>query len=145
MGARLLAALLLCGAGALSAAAEPSAAEAGKSVHTDLYSVEDGNRVDPRTLNGWKTWRALACDRCHGAAQEGLVGPPLVESLKVLTKEQFHTTVMNGRLEKGMPNFSTSKMMQDNWEGLYAYLKGRSDGNIAPGHLYPIDGAAPAK
>jgi mono/diheme cytochrome c family protein len=144
-GARLLAALLLCGAGALSAAAESPAAEAGKSVHTDLYSVEDGNRVDPRTLNGWKTWRALACDRCHGAAQEGLVGPALVESLKVLTKEQFHTTVMNGRLEKGMPNFSTSKMMQDNWEGLYAYLKGRSDGNIAPGHLYPIDGAAPAK
>jgi hypothetical protein len=30
------------------------------------------------------------------------------------------------------------KMVTDNWENLYAYLKGRSDGNIAPGHLYPI-------
>ena len=137
--------LVLLGAGTLSLAAEPAVTDAGKSVHTDLYTVEDGSKVDPKTLNGWKTWRALACDRCHGAAQEGLVGPSLVESLKVLSKDQFHTTVMNGRLEKGMPSFSTSKMMQDNWEGLYAYLKGRSDGNIAPGHLYPIDGATPAK
>jgi len=145
MGARLAAALVLCCAGAPCAAAEPPAAAAGKSVHTDLYTVEDGNKVDPKTLNGWKTWRALACDRCHGAAQEGLVGPALVESLKVLSEEQFHTTVMNGRLEKGMPSFSTSQMMQDNWQGLYAYLKGRADGNIAAGHLYPIDAAAPAK
>ena len=73
------------------------------------------------------------------------MGPSLVKSLKVLSKEQFHTTVMNGRLEKGMPSFSASQMMQANWEDLYAYLKGRSDGNIDPGHLYPIDGSPPAK
>ena len=106
---------------------------------TNLYTVKDGNKVDPKTLNGWKTWRALACERCHGAEQEGLVGPSLVESLKVLSKEDFHTTIMNGRPEKGMPNFGASKMVQDNWEGLYAYLKGRSDGQIQPGHLYPIE------
>jgi hypothetical protein len=46
---------------------------------------------------------------------------------------------MNGRVEKGMPNFSGSKMVQDNWENLYAYLKGRSEGDIKPGHLYPIE------
>jgi hypothetical protein len=28
-------------------------------------------------------------------------------------------------------------MIQKNWESLYAYLKGRSDGNIKPGRLYP--------
>jgi len=28
--------------------------------------------------------------------------------------------------------------MRQNREGLYAYLKGRSDGQIPPGHLYPI-------
>jgi hypothetical protein len=28
--------------------------------------------------------------------------------------------------------------MQKNWEGLYAYLKGRSDGKIKPGHLHPL-------
>ena len=103
------------------------------------YQVKDGNKVDAKTLMGWKTWRALACERCHGANQEGLVGPPLVESLKKLTKEEFHTTIMNGRLDKGMPPFNASKMVNDNWEGLYAYLKGRSDGQIQPGHLYPIE------
>jgi len=110
----------------------------GKNATTPLYTVKDGNQVDPKTLMGWKTWRAMACERCHGASQEGLVGPALVNSLKVLTKDQFHTTVTQGRLEKGMPNFGGVKMVTDNWENLYAYLKGRSDGNIAPGHLYPI-------
>jgi Cytochrome C oxidase, cbb3-type, subunit III len=118
----------------------PPAVPGGKSVKTDLYTVKDGNQVDPKTLMGWKTWRAMACERCHGASQEGLVGPALVNSLKVLTKEQFHTTITQGRVEKGMPNFGGVKMVTDNWENLYAYLKGRSDGNIAAGHLYPIQG-----
>jgi mono/diheme cytochrome c family protein len=103
-----------------------------------LYTVEDGTKVDPKTLDGWKTWRALACERCHGAEQEGGVGPSLVNSLKTLSKEDFHTTVINGRIDKGMPPWGASEMMQKNWEGLYAYLKGRSDGKIKPGHLYPI-------
>jgi mono/diheme cytochrome c family protein len=104
-----------------------------------LYTVKDGNKVDAKTLAGWKTWRALACERCHGAAQEGLVGPALVESLRRLTKDEFRTTIMNGRIEKGMPPFSSSKMVTENWEGLYAYLKGRSDGRIQPGRLEPLE------
>jgi mono/diheme cytochrome c family protein len=106
-----------------------------------LYTVVDGNKVDAMTLQGWKTWRALACERCHGAQQEGLVGPSLVEGLKQLTKDEFHTTVIFGRPEKGMPPFGGSKLVTENWEGLYAYLKGRSDGQIKPGHLYPLDTA----
>ena len=116
----------------------PPVVPGGKSVTTALYTVKDGNQVDPKTLAGWKTWRAMACERCHGASQEGLVGPALVNSLKVLTKDQFHTTITQGRLEKGMPNFGGVKLVNDTWEDLYAYLKGRSDGNIAAGHLYPI-------
>lgn len=104
-----------------------------------LYKVQDGTKVDAKTLMGWKTWRALACERCHGAEQEGLVGPALVESMKKLSKEDFHTTIMNGRIEKGMPPFNTSAMVTANWEGLYAYLKGRSDGKIKPGRLTGID------
>jgi mono/diheme cytochrome c family protein len=116
------------------------------SLHADeakLYEVKDGNKVDAKTLMGWKTWRALACERCHGAAQEGLVGPPLVERMKVLTKEDFHTVMMNGRPDKGMPPFNASDMVMKNWEGLYAYLKGRSDGQIQPGRLSPLE--QPAK
>ncbi len=104
-----------------------------------IYTVEgDGTQVDAQTLAGWKTWRALACERCHGAEQEGMVGPSLIASLKVLSKEDFHSTIMNGRIEKGMPPFNGSAMMQKNWEGLYAYLKGRSDGKIKPGRLTEI-------
>jgi mono/diheme cytochrome c family protein len=102
------------------------------------YKVADGNKVDAQTLSGWKTWRALACERCHGAAQEGMVGPSLVNSLKVLTKDQFKQTVLHGRIEKGMPNFDGSKMVVENIDNLYAYLKGRSDGAIQPGRLTEI-------
>src|SRR6059058_510235 len=84
------------------------------------YKVESGSKVDTQTLNGWRTWRALACERCHGAAQEGLVGPSLVNSLKVLTKDQFKQTVLHGRIEKGMPNFDGSKMVVENIDNLYA-------------------------
>ena len=116
-----------------------SSASVADNASTDLYQVQDGTKVDQKTLMGWKTWRALACERCHGAQQEGLVGPSLIDSLKALSKEDFHTTIMKGRPEKGLPNFDTSQMVNQNWEGLYAYLKGRSDGKIEPGHLYPID------
>jgi mono/diheme cytochrome c family protein len=103
-----------------------------------LYQVQGGTKVDQKTLDGWKTWRALACERCHGAEQEGLVGPPLVQSMKALSKEDFHKVIMEGRIDKGMPPFNTSEMVNKNWEGLYAYLKGRADGQIQPGRLTAI-------
>src|SRR5262247_831792 len=78
------------------------------------YKVVDGNKVDKMTLEGWKTWRALACERCHGARQEGMVGPSLIESLKTLSKADFKQTVLKGRIEKGMPNFDGSKMVNEN-------------------------------
>ena len=58
------------------------------------------------------------------------MGPSLIESLKTLSKEDFVKTVRDGRLDKGMVSFSSSKMVMDNIDNLYAYLKGRSDGNI---------------
>lgn len=103
-----------------------------------LYKVVDGNHVDPQTLKGFQTWRAAACDRCHGPNQEGLVGPSLVSSLKTLTKAEFVTTVTNGRLEKGMPSFSTNTQVTSNIDNLYAYLKGRSDGAITKSRVEPI-------
>ena len=95
-----------------------------------LYAVKDGYKVDANTMNGFRAWRAGACDRCHGANQEGLVGPSLLDSMKTLSKEDFVKTVRDGRLEKGMVSFSSSKMVMDNIDNLYAYLKGRSDGAI---------------
>jgi len=97
---------------------------------SSVYTVTDGYKVDANTMNGFRTWRAAACDRCHGANQEGLVGPSLLESLKTLSKEDFVKTVRDGRLEKGMVSFASSKTVMDNIDALYAYLKGRSDGVI---------------
>lgn len=102
------------------------------------YKVSGGTQVDAHTLSGWRTWRALACERCHGAAQEGMVGPSLVNSLKVLSKDQFKEVVLKGRIDKGMPNFDGSKMVVENIDNLYGYLKGRSDGAIEPGRLQEI-------
>ncbi len=103
-----------------------------------LYKVVDGYHVDADTLKGFRTWRAAACDRCHGANQEGLVGPSLVTSLKTLSKADFIKTVTNGRLEKGMPSFGADKNLTSNIDNLYAYLKGRSDGAITKSHVEPI-------
>ena len=103
-----------------------------------LYKVVDGYKVDTETMKGFRTWRAAACDRCHGANQEGLVGPSLVNSLKTLTKEEFVTTVTKGRLEKGMQSFGNSPQVMDNMDQLYAYLKGRSDGEITRAKVEPI-------
>ena len=109
--------VVLCFAGAVHAQDKP-------------YTVVDGYKVDAETMKGFRAWRSAACDRCHGANQEGLVGPSLVSSLKVLTKAEFVTTVTNGRLEKGMQSFGNSPVVMDNINQLYAYLKGRSDGAI---------------
>lgn len=94
------------------------------------YTVQDGYKVDAETMKGFRAWRAAACDRCHGANQEGMVGPSLVASLKTLSKEEFIKTVTNGRLEKGMQSFGNSPVVMNNINELYAYLKGRSDGAI---------------
>lgn len=123
----VLAAVLLLAGGTVSAADEP------------VYKVMEGNKVDGDTLRGWRTWRAMACERCHGANQEGALGPSLLQSLKVLSKDEFKNVVLKGRIEKGMPNFDGSKQVVDNIDNLYAYLKGRSDGKIKPGRVKSIE------
>lgn len=104
-----------------------------------LYVVKDG-KVDAATEKGFKVWRAAACERCHGNNQQGLVGPSLIASLKDLTYEEFITVLIKGRAAKGMPGHPhlekvdkvTGKRKVDL---LYAYLKGRSDGQVPKGRV----------
>ena len=105
---------------------------------TPLYTVVDGDKVDAKTFAGWKTWRAMACERCHGAKQEGLVGPSLIDSMKKLSKDEFKKTVLEGRPGTAMAPFNEAKTVVDNIDNLYAFLKGRSDGAIQPGRLQLI-------
>ena len=116
-------------------AADAKAATAPAATGAAPYKVVDGYKVDPETLKGFRTWRAAACDRCHGANQEGMVGPSLINSLKTLSKNDFVATVTKGRLEKGMPSFGENPNVAPNLDQLYAYLKGRSDGAITKAHV----------
>jgi mono/diheme cytochrome c family protein len=144
MKSRSAAVIFLAAAGIVLSACQPSS-ETPKTQQAPvvkkeepLYAVLDGDKVDAKTLEGWHTWRAMACERCHGAKQEGLTSPALVDSLKRLTKEEFKKAVLEGRPEKGMPNYNTTKLVVDNIDNLYAYLKGRSDNAIQAGRLKPL-------
>ena len=129
---------------ALALAAAVFAADRNAAAASTPYKVVDGYKVDDFTMTGFRTWRAAACDRCHGANQEGLVGPSLVESLKTLSKEDFVKTLTEGRLEKGMPSWSTNQQVMGNIDALYAYLKGRSDGAITKARVEPMTASAAA-
>jgi len=125
-------------AGVAATAQDKSAAAAAAPSGATPYKVIDGNKVDAFTMEGFRTWRAAACDRCHGANQEGMVGPSLIDSLKTISKADFVKTLTDGRLEKGMPSWSANKQVMDNMDALYAYLKGRSDGAITKAKVEPM-------
>jgi mono/diheme cytochrome c family protein len=132
MQIRNLTALALLAACAASSFAQQPAAP-------QLYKVVDGYKVDENTMKGFRAWRAAACDRCHGANQEGLVGPSLLVSMKTLSKDDFVKTVRDGRLEKGMQSFGNSPQVMQNMDQLYAYLKGRADGAIKRAKVEPLE------
>ncbi len=145
-GAAPTAAASAASAAASAASAAASAASAAASAASTAapaaggkpYTVVDGTKVDAFTMDGFRTWRAAACDRCHGPNQEGLVGPSLIDSLKVLSKDDFKKVVHDGRLDRGMPAFSESQTVVDKLDNLYAYLKGRSDGAITSARVQQI-------
>ena len=128
MKSRLILAVALPAAFLVSSAAaqQPNAPGDAKPYGT----VVDGTKVSAPVMEGFRVWRASACDRCHGANQEGLVGPSLITNLKTLSKDDFRKVIIEGRLDKGMPSWKESKGVMDHLDDLYAYLKGRSDGAI---------------
>lgn len=119
--------------------AVPATALSDSNSGKPLYTVKDGYKVDQDTMQGFRTWRAAACDRCHGPNQEGMVGPSLIEGLKVLSADEFKATVLNGRLDKGMPSFGENVKVSEHIDQLYAYLKGRSDGAITRAKVQPME------
>lgn len=109
------------------------AADAGKADAGGApYKVsEDGKKVDENTYKGYSAYTSV-CVSCHGRDAAGGMGggANLVEGLKKLSKEDFKETVMNGRPGTLMAGFKTVPAVADNIDGVYAYLKGRSDGKI---------------
>jgi mono/diheme cytochrome c family protein len=97
------------------------------------YKVE-GNKVDSATFKGYQTYKRQRCETCHGQTGEGSAAfPNLLTALKTKSKEEFTTIVLEGK--NAMPAHKNNKAVADNIDGLYAYLKGRSDGAIPAGEL----------
>jgi len=95
------------------------------------YTVTDGNRLDADSYSGFKLYRNW-CARCHGTYGQGMVGPNLADSLKVISKEEFFNTVENGKSGSigSMPAWKANPKVMKGRDKLYSYLKARSDGAI---------------
>ena len=95
------------------------------------YQVTNGHELDAETYQGFKLYRNW-CARCHGTYGQGMVGPNLADSLNVITKDEFFTTVANGKTGTigSMPAWSANPQVMAGREQLYNYLKARADGAI---------------
>ncbi|MBE0439395.1 MAG: c-type cytochrome [Gammaproteobacteria bacterium] len=95
------------------------------------YTVTNGNELDASSFNGFKLYRNW-CARCHGTYGQGMVGPNLADSLKVISKDQFFHTVAEGKTGTigSMPAWKANTQVMEGRDHLYAYLKARSDGAI---------------
>jgi len=98
---------------------------------SELYSVVDGVKLDEQSYAGFKLFRNW-CARCHGTYGQGMVGPNLADSLKIISKQQFYDTVENGKAGRigNMPSWNANVQVMENMDQIYAYLKARSDGAI---------------
>ncbi len=134
---RWIALAALSAVSGVAAQQQPPAKASGPAGDKPYGTVIDGNKVNANVMEGFRTWRAAACDRCHGANQEGVVGPSLLESIKALSKDDFKKVITEGRVDKGMPSWKESQNVMDHMDSLYAYLKGRSDGVINKAKVEP--------
>jgi mono/diheme cytochrome c family protein len=93
------------------------------------YTVSNGNELDAHSYAGFKLFRNW-CARCHGTYGQGLAGPNLADSLKVISKDEFMTTVENGKTGTigSMPAWKSNDTVMTGREQIYSYLKARSDG-----------------
>jgi mono/diheme cytochrome c family protein len=135
----IIAAIVAAGFGAVSARATD--ADAGAKP----YKVVGGNKVDMNTYKGYLYYGDL-CMRCHGPDGLGSsYAPNLTQQLKVLSKEQFENTVINGKKvvsnssDLVMPAFGVNEDAVENLDNIYAYLLARSDGVLERGHPEHID------
>jgi mono/diheme cytochrome c family protein len=95
------------------------------------YIVTDGNKLDAKSYSGFKLFRNW-CARCHGTYGQGMAGPNLADSLKVISKEEFFATVENGKSGTigSMPAWKANQKVMQGRDKLYSYLKARADGAI---------------
>src|SRR5581483_9089100 len=112
-------------------------------------TARDSLLVSDSIYQGWK-WFHVYCFRCHGEDAIGGVNPSAPDLRWALSarganfpRDSFVYTVLNGRLDKGMPAWKAILDTSAIYE-LYQYVKARSDGWLKPGRphrLSDLEGA----
>ncbi|GBC85447.1 Quinohemoprotein alcohol dehydrogenase ADH-IIG [bacterium HR11] len=81
---------------------------------------------------GWDVYQAN-CERCHGPdAISGGLAPDLRDRIRRLSYAEFFQTVLQGRVEKGMPAWR-GILKADDVRLVYQYIRARSTGRLGPG------------
>jgi len=105
----------------------------GTKATLDFPLFVKGHEITNDVFAGWEQFNSY-CFRCHGEDATGSAyAPDLRHSLNAgMTRQQFISTSMAGRPDKGMPTwagfFTPQEMTQ-----IYEYVKGRSLGLIPTG------------
>lgn len=99
----------------------------GKSMRTDVavFTGADQKTVTPAVFNGYDLYNSY-CSRCHGAdAVGGGYAPDLRRSMaNGMIYQQFLSTVMTGRPDKGMPSWA-GVFEEKDIHAIYDYIKAR--------------------
>jgi len=124
---------------ALVTAGAGRADQAADDAYERPYKICGPNVVDRGTYNGYRRYHAY-CHVCHGPDGLGSsYAPNLVESLKVMKRDDFAQVVAGGRQNLGagkesvMPAFYEVADVMNYLEDIYSYLKARSDGKLGRG------------
>jgi len=139
-GLALLNALCACsGAGPTPSPqpASPPPVEAPPAAVADPYHPPPRDTVEVAAYKGWQQY-SLQCARCHGEDGQGTsFAPSLIVALRpdghAPNREEFLSILTKGREDEGMPSAAKLGLDSVYFDGLYAYLKGRSDGRLRGG------------
>ncbi len=101
------------------------------------YRIKEDGTVDFLTYRGFQRYHA-ECHVCHGPEGVGSTyAPALIDSLKKLSYSDFIGVVASGRTVKFsngelsvMPAFGDNVNVMCFLDGIYTYLKARSDGSL---------------
>jgi mono/diheme cytochrome c family protein len=126
-----------CSHAASNPSPTPAALAPPTPVAADPYHPPPRDTVELAAYKGWQQF-SLHCARCHGEDGQGTsFAPSLVLALKpdghTPTREDFMLVLTRGRSDKGMPSAAKIGIDSLYFDGLYDYLKGRSDGRLHGG------------
>lgn len=106
----------------------PDGTTAKVDVQLFVEGKENGQdrKVTKDIFHGYEMYNSY-CYRCHGQDATGSeIAPDLRHSLSAgMTEQQFFTTAMAGRVDKGMPSWA-GFLSEDEVKNIYGYVKGRS-------------------